>query len=74
MPNRDTDSAEPALPAWKAFVVQFSRDTDGDSRFSGRVEHLQSGRHARFASVEELTDALRRLLEEQARDASRGAQ
>lgn len=59
------ESGEPALPAWKAFVVQFSREADGELQFSGRVEHLQSGRRAQFASAEELTDALRHLLEQQ---------
>lgn len=63
---------EPALPAWKAFVVQFSRDADGETRFSGRVEHLHSGRRAQFASAEELVDALRRLLGEQAGESGLG--
>ena len=55
----------PQLPAWKAFVVQFSRETDAASAaWSGRVEHLSSGRRARFGSVEELVAALRRLLSE----------
>ena len=31
------------LPVWKAFVVQFSRETNHRTRtFSGRVEHLSS--------------------------------
>jgi len=53
------------LPAWKAFVVQFSRDTDTESgTFSGRIEHLSSGRRARFASEHELLTVLGKLLDE----------
>ena len=34
----------PALPAWKAFVVQFSHQSSGDTEvFSGRLEHLHIG-------------------------------
>lgn len=53
----------PELPAWKAFVVQFSRDANGHRRFLGRVEHLSSGRRARFGSKEELVDILAKYLE-----------
>jgi len=56
---------EPTLPAWKAFVVQFTRETEGPAgAFSGRVEHLNSGRRARFDSPEELLALLGRLLVE----------
>jgi hypothetical protein len=55
--------AEPALPAWKAFVVQLSRDTRGPPGvFAGRVQHLSTGRRARFNSEEELLATLLRLL------------
>ena len=38
-----------------AFVVQFCADTDFDaSRVEGRVEHVATGRTARFGSVREL--------------------
>ena len=58
-------ATEPALPAWKAFVVQFSREAEGPTGiFSGRVEHLRSGRRAHFESPEELVAVLRRLLDE----------
>ncbi len=58
-------SARPALPAWKAFVVQFSRETAHVSeRCAGRVEHLSSGRREPFASHEELLAVLGRLLDE----------
>ena len=53
----------PALPAWKAFVVQFSRDTGTEAGiFSGRVEHLSSGRRARFGSSDDLLATLLKLL------------
>jgi hypothetical protein len=64
-PGNGSASEQPALPAWKAFVVQFSREAEGAGRtFSGRVEHLSSGRRARFNSPEELVATLRRLLDE----------
>ncbi|MBX3028312.1 hypothetical protein KF840_25760 [bacterium] len=71
--KRASESAEPALPAWKAFVVQFSREADGTAQFCGRVEHLQSGRRARFTSAEELTAAIRRLLQEQGGPSGEGS-
>ena len=55
-----------SLPAWKAFVVQFTADS-GPARggtFAGRVEHLSSGRRVRFATVRELVDCLRGLLDQ----------
>ncbi len=56
---------QPALPAWKAFVVQFSYDSRSQgATFSGRVEHLSSGRRAQFASPEHLVALLRTLLDE----------
>ena len=55
----------PALPAWKAFVVQFSREAAPQSGIvTGRIEHLSSGRRVRFGSAEELLATLLRLLEE----------
>src|SRR5262245_23716738 len=55
----------PALPVWKAFVVQFSRETrTATGTFSGRVEHVSSGRRARFASAQELLAVLRKMLGE----------
>jgi len=55
----------PAFPVWKAFAVQFSRETRPRAEiFSGRVEHLSSGRRARFGSVQELVTALEKLLDE----------
>ena len=44
-----------ALPYAKAFVVQFSAETDPRlGTTTGRVEHLQTGRRSRFASADEL--------------------
>jgi hypothetical protein len=55
----------PALPAWKAFVVQFSRDSSEQAGiFTGRIEHLSSGRRAHFHSPDELVATLERLLAE----------
>lgn len=59
-----TADGVPALPAWKAFAVQFSKGSGGgDAAFSGRVEHLQSGRRAAFGSRDELLEALERMLD-----------
>jgi hypothetical protein len=56
---------QPALPAWKAFVVQFSRDSSKQGEiFTGRVEHLSSGRRAHFHSADELVATLEQLLAE----------
>jgi hypothetical protein len=58
--------AGPNLPAWKAFVVQFTIDSGPPSgeTFAGRVEHLASGRRVRFATARELVDCLRGLLDQ----------
>lgn len=53
----------PALPAWKAFAVQFSRASGGGGVFSGRIEHLDSGRRTAFASRDELLETLERMLD-----------
>ena len=68
-PQTPPDSAPlkpiPELPAWKAFVVQFSREAGTEAGiFAGRVEHLSSGRRARFSSEQELLIVLRQQLEE----------
>ena len=45
----------PSLPYGKAFMVQFSSETDPSLEHAmGRLEHLQSGRRAPFASAAEL--------------------
>jgi hypothetical protein len=53
------------LPAWKAFVVQFSSESGADSGvFAGRVEHLNTTRRARFVSPQDLLVVLGRMLGE----------
>ena len=55
----------PELPTGKAFVLQLSRDTGPTLQpFAGRVEHLASGRRARFATFEDFRAAVIRLLGE----------
>jgi hypothetical protein len=62
-------SESPALPVWKAFVVQFDRLSGGSTgTFAGRVEHLSSGRRTHFASRDELVAALGALLDEAGED------
>ena len=59
----------PALPPWKAFVVQLTHDTTPHSlTFAGRVEHLGSGRRERFRSRKELPTILLQLLKEVAQE------
>jgi len=62
-PDQRPSSGQPVpeLPAWKAFVVQFSREAGS---FAGRVEHLSSGRRSRFNSAAELVATLETLLDE----------
>ena len=46
-------------------MVQFARVPEGQpGPFSGRIEHLSSGRQARFESPEELVATLTLLLHE----------
>jgi hypothetical protein len=53
------------LPVWKAFVVQFSRETQAKAGpFAGRVEHMSSGRRARFGSAAQLVAVLRRMIDQ----------
>ncbi len=47
----------------RAFVLQLDPgDEPGAGRFAGRVEHVASGRSARFASPEELVEFVARVL------------
>jgi hypothetical protein len=53
------------LPVYKAFVLQFTRETRAKGGvFAGRVEHMTSGRRARFASKQELLAVLGTMLDE----------
>jgi len=57
------ESEAPELPTAKAFVVQLSRETGPTLEpFAGRVEHLATGRRARF--FEDFQAAVIRLLAE----------
>jgi hypothetical protein len=56
-------SSQPALPANRAFVVQFrALSPEGAPTYDGRVEHLVSGQAARFHSLEELLAFMVRVL------------
>ena len=55
----------PAFAPAQAFVVQFGRETDLDTgRMAGRVEHVVSGKAARFQSVDELMAFMTEVLRE----------
>jgi hypothetical protein len=55
----------PSLPAARAFVLQFSSDTLASAnRFAGRVEHIESGRCRRFATLDELMAFVTSYLDE----------
>ena len=54
---------QPSLPTNRAFVVQLHADAQPEKgQFSGRVEHIVSFHSAPFASVEELTAFMVRVL------------
>jgi hypothetical protein len=56
-------SSQPALPANRAFVVQFRASLpEGSPTYEGRVEHLVSGQEARFHSLKELLTFMIRVL------------
>jgi hypothetical protein len=64
-PDSVPEKSAPTLPPWKAFVVQFSTETGArPGLFSGRIEHLNSGRRASFGSRQELLAILERLLDQ----------
>jgi hypothetical protein len=54
-------SAAPTLPADRTFVVQFRASPDQTTE-DGRVEHLVSGRAARFDTWAELRDFVEHVL------------
>lgn len=56
-------AGQPSLPYAKAFVVQFSAETGARlEHAAGRVEHLETGRRTRFASVYDLLACIVALL------------
>ena len=53
------------LPYDRAFVVQFTAETSTRlKRAAGRVEHLQTGRRSRFASIDEFLACVAALLDD----------
>jgi len=53
--DRRRTQESPSLPAARSFVLQFTADTAPAShRFRGRIEHIESARARRFASLEDL--------------------
>jgi hypothetical protein len=54
---------QPSLPSKRAFVVQLHADAQVEQgQWRGRVEHLNSGEAAHFASSEELLAFMARTL------------
>jgi len=52
-----------SLPPSRAFVVQFGEATaPSEGTFVGRIEHIDSGRSTRFASLQELTGFVAEVL------------
>ena len=52
-----------SLPPHNAFLVQLGEEVDAAlGHCAGRVEHLESGRRARFGSRDELFSVLARML------------
>lgn len=57
------------LPYARAFVVQFTSETDARLEHAeGRVEHMLSGRRVRFASAVDLLACIARLLADERRE------
>ncbi len=67
--DRSTDPALPELPPDRAFVVEFrgGKTLGKDEPLSGRVEHVVSGKAARFESAGELLEFVRSVLRSRAR-------
>jgi hypothetical protein len=58
----DLEQKPPYTPE-QAFVVQFGRETVVDTgRLAGRVEHVVSGKVARFQSLDELVAFMTEVL------------
>ena len=58
-------TTEPLFPPRQAFVVHFEAGSDAsDACCAGRVEHVLSGRAARFHDATDLLGAMQRLLRE----------
>jgi hypothetical protein len=69
--RRKSAADGPNLPYAKAFVVQFTAETDaGLEHAAGRIEHLQTGRRERFESADDLLLWIAALLPRPSDDAS----
>ena len=54
------------LPSDRAFLVHYSEESKATGPLvEGRVEHIQTGRRARFHSMEELQSFVAGILEEE---------
>jgi len=62
-PPKRTDEERPRFPTDCAFVVQF-QGKHPDDRRPGRVEHLASGRAARFENAHQFWDFVSAVLSE----------
>ncbi|NCF38467.1 MAG: hypothetical protein GWP56_19200 [Gammaproteobacteria bacterium] len=52
-----------ALPADRAFVLQFKRGVDnGGNQYAGRIEHIESGRVEFFYTTEDMCAKLKAIL------------
>jgi hypothetical protein len=61
--EEDGPEDAPLLPANRAFVIQFSTETEvPQGRLTGRVEHVVSGHSGHFQSLEELLDLIGHVL------------
>ncbi len=64
--GRKETHSSPAMPLERVFVVQFRQSTESEPDwFSGRVEHMMSGKFASFESPRELKAFFRRVLNQQ---------
>ena len=53
----------------RAFLLQIGEiDIPDPTKTTGRIEHIESGRSTRFASIQECLDFVLRVLEQQKRD------
>jgi hypothetical protein len=65
MTNSNDVPTRSRLPSTRAFVVHLLDDADPRCALPGRVEHVTSGRSARFDDVAALADFFRVVLADQ---------
>jgi hypothetical protein len=71
MAKPDSNESQPLLLPHAAFVVRLGRDfVAAEGTVTGRVEHVASGRAARFSSTAELVEFMRTTLARRAEDAA----